>query len=62
MADMDESKLRVFLVIVAGGTVAWLLGWALDKMFPKSKSKWRDSILFGACVYAALMLDSLLLK
>jgi F0F1-type ATP synthase assembly protein I len=59
---MKESGLRVSLVIFAGCVVAWLIGWALDKMFPKSKSQWRDAILFGACICVAMMLDSLLSK
>jgi hypothetical protein len=36
--------------------VAGLLGWALDKVSPKSKL--RDALLTGACIYVALTLDS----
>jgi hypothetical protein len=57
---MNESLLREFLVIGAGVAVATLLGWALDKVSPKSKL--RDALLNGACVYVALRLDSILLK
>jgi hypothetical protein len=60
MAGMNESRFRVFLVISAGAAVAGLLGWALDKVSPKSKL--RDTLLTGACIYVALTLDSMLLK
>jgi high-affinity Fe2+/Pb2+ permease len=60
MAAMHESWLRASLVVSAGAALSWLLGWALDKPFPRSKM--RDAILTGACIYAALMLDSLFLK
>lgn len=60
MAAMHETWLRASLVIAAGVALSWLLGWALDKPFPKSRV--RDTILTGACIYAALALDSFFLK
>jgi high-affinity Fe2+/Pb2+ permease len=57
---MNEGRFRAFLVIGAGVAVAGLLGWALDKV--SSKSKLRDALLTGACIYVALTLDSILLK
>jgi high-affinity Fe2+/Pb2+ permease len=61
---MNESPLRAFLVISAGAVVAGLLGWMLDKVSPKSKLRnaLLGSLLTGACIYAALTLDSILPK
>jgi hypothetical protein len=60
MAGMHESTLRILLVISAGAAGAGLFGWLMDKKF--SRSKLRDALLTGACIYAALTLDSLFLK
>jgi high-affinity Fe2+/Pb2+ permease len=57
---MNESWFRAFVVISAGAAVACLLGWTLDKVAPRSKL--RDALLTGACIYVALTLDSILLK
>ncbi len=61
---MNESRLRAFLVIFVGAAVAGLLGRRLDKAFPTStlRSALLNALLTGACVYAALTLDSMLLK
>jgi hypothetical protein len=55
-----ESHLRVFLFICAGVAISSIIGWGLDKVWPKSK--WRDALLTGAGIYLALTLDSLLMK
>ena len=60
MAGMNENRIRVFLVFCVGAAAASLLGWALDKVTPKSKL--RDAILTGVCIYLALTADSLLPK
>jgi high-affinity Fe2+/Pb2+ permease len=57
---MKESWYRALLVISAGAAVAGLLGWALNKVSPRSKL--RDAVLTGVCIYVALTLDSVLLK
>jgi hypothetical protein len=57
---MNEGWFRAFLIICAGAAVSGFLGWALDKVSPKSKL--RDAILTGVCIYAALTLDSIFLK
>jgi hypothetical protein len=57
---MNENRFMEFLIISAGVAVATLLGWTLDKVSPKSKL--RDALLTGACIYVALTIDSILLK
>ncbi len=61
---MNESLLRSSLVILAGVSVAGLLGWMLEKASPKSKLRnaLLDALMTGVCVYAALTIDSILLK
>jgi hypothetical protein len=57
---MNGNRIRVFLIIFVGSAASWLVGWALDKVTPRSKL--RDAMLTGVCIYLALTVDSLLLK
>ena len=52
--------MRLVLLMCAGVILAGFVGWAMDKIWPKSRL--RDAILTGAGIYLAFTLNSTLAK